>query len=296
LWVGAGSEDPMRTLGCSIALLVLAAGCSDAPSAANGNGNGSSREFVLHALRRLETPAGSGAYKPSESTLHWPAAKTAVIICDMWDTHNCKSAARRVAEMVPRLNAFVRAARARGAFVIHSPSDTTDKFYSEYAQRRLAKSAPAAKPPMEIKARGYDPAREGPFPFDNSVWNCDDDPPCPIQKPYPWTRQHKDIEIGEGDAITSNGQEVYNLCEQRGITNVLMVGVHTGHCIVGRPFGIRQLVMLGRNVVLVRDLTDSLYNPRNPPHVTHERGTELVVEHIEKYWCPSILSQDVIGR
>jgi nicotinamidase-related amidase len=290
----------MRFLFTSGVLVFLAA-CAGAapaalPAAGNGDGNGAPRDFVLTARRRVEEPAGSGRFKPVEEKLAWPAKKTAVIICDMWDTHNCKSAARRVTEMVPRLNAFVRAARAAGAFIIHCPSDTADKFYAEYPQRKLAKAAPAAQPPVEIKARRYDPAREGPFPFDNSVWNCDDDPPCPVQKPYPWTRQHADIEIADGDAITESGQEVYNLCVQRGVTNILMTGVHTNHCIVGRSFGIRQLVMLGRPVVLVRDLTDSLYNPRNPPHVSHERGTELVVEHIEKYWCPSVLSRDVIGR
>jgi hypothetical protein len=47
------------------------------------------------------------------------------------------------------------------------------------------------------------------------------------------------------------------------------------------------------NVVLVRDLTDSLYNPRMPPVVSHDRGTALIVEHIEKYWCPSVASGDV---
>jgi hypothetical protein len=84
--------------------------------------------------------------------------------------------------------------------------------------------------------------------------------------------------------------------ESRGLTNVLMTGVHTNYCIVGRSFGIRQMVMLGRPVVLVRDMTDSLYNPKTAPFVSHDRGTELVIEHIEKYWCPSVLSVDLTGR
>ncbi len=64
-------------------------------------------------------------------------------------------------------------------------------------------------------------------------------------------------------------------------------------CVLGRPFGIRQLRKLGMNVVLVRDLTDAMYNPRRAPYVSHARGTELVVEHIEKHWCPSIVSDDL---
>ena len=50
---------------------------------------------------------------------------------------------------------------------------------------------------------------------------------------------------------------------------------------------------LGKNVVLARDLTDAMYDPRQPPYVSHARGTEMVVEHIEKYWCPSIVSDDL---
>jgi hypothetical protein len=43
--------------------------------------------------------------------------------------------------------------------------------------------------------------------------------------------------------------------------------------------------------VLARDLTDAMYDPRQPPYVSHARGTELVIEHIERYWCPSIVGE-----
>jgi hypothetical protein len=45
--------------------------------------------------------------------------------------------------------------------------------------------------------------------------------------------------------------------------------------------------------VLARDLTDSMYDPRTRPFVSHTRGTELVIEHIESRWCPSILGEDL---
>jgi hypothetical protein len=77
-------------------------------------------------------------------------------------------------------------------------------------------------------------------------------------------------------------------------SNVVLMGVHTNMCVLGRPFGIRQLVRLGKNVVLARDLTDAMYDPRQPPYVSHARGTELVVEHVERYWCPSILGADLM--
>ena len=54
------------------------------------------------------------------------------------------------------------------------------------------------------------------------------------------------------------------------------------------------MTQLGFQVVLVRDLTDAMYDPRTRPFVSHARGTELVIEHIETMWCPSILSEDLM--
>jgi nicotinamidase-related amidase len=269
----------------ALVLLSLPAACSGSPATKNEAAPG---EFVLHARSRKEGAA-------AEETLRWDAKKTAVIICDMWDDHTCKGAARRVGEMVPKLNEFLRAARAKGSLVIHAPSDVIP-FYKDYPQRKRVLAQPVATPPSEIRSRPYDATCEGPWPFDNSKWHCDCDPQCPDKRPYPWTREHKGIEMAENDAISADGREIWNLCEAAGITRILMTGVHTNYCIIGRSFGIRQMVMLKRPIVLVRDLTDSLYNPKDPPNVSHLRGTELVIEHIEKYWCPSILSSDVIGR
>ena len=111
--------------------------------------------------------------------------------------------------------------------------------------------------------------------------------------PYPWTRQHPAIDIVGFDGVSDNGQEIYNFCKQEGITNIALMGVHTNICILNRGFGIRQMTRLGFQVVLARDLTDAMYDPRKRPFVSHTRGTELVIEHIETKWCPSILSDDL---
>ena len=71
------------------------------------------------------------------------------------------------------------------------------------------------------------------------------------------------------------------------------MGVHTNICILNRGFGIRQMTRLGFQVVLVRNLTDTMYDPRTRPYVSHARGTDLVIEHIESKWCPTIVSDDL---
>jgi hypothetical protein len=212
----------------------------------------------------------------------------------MWDAHTCPNAAARVGEMAPRVNDFAKAARNRGVLIFHCPSNTMD-FYKDYPGRKLAQSAPPVAPLVPLQKWCYvDLTREAPLPIDDSDGGCD----CPRTwkkgDPYPWTRQNAAIEIQDGDAITDSA-EAYNLMQQRGIENVLVCGVHLNMCVLGRPFSIRQMVMQGKHVALVRDLTDTMYNPAMPPHVSHFAGTRLMIEHVEKYWCPTITSTALLG-
>ena len=115
-----------------------------------------------------------------------------------------------------------------------------------------------------------DPRRETELPIDDADMGCDCTPQCEIRGP--WTRQVSLIEIAEPDAISDDGQEVYNLLAARGFDNILIAGVHLNMCVLGRSFAIRQMVTLGKNVVLVRDLTDTMYNSRMRPFVTHFKG------------------------
>ena len=83
--------------------------------------------------------------------------------------------------------------------------------------------------------------------------------------------------------------------KQRGIKNVIVMGVHTNRCVLGRPFSIRQMVRQGQSVVLMRDMTDTMYNPAKAPFVSHFTGNDLIAEYIEQYWCPTVNSTDLVG-
>ena len=67
-------------------------------------------------------------------------ARTAIIICDMWDTHTCGMSAQRVALMAPRMNQVVSAARSLGVMIIHAPSDTM-KYYEGTPWRARMRNA-----------------------------------------------------------------------------------------------------------------------------------------------------------
>ena len=112
----------------------------------------------------------------------------------------------------------------------------------------------------------------------------------------PWKRQHPGLSIdAEKDYISDRGDEVWSVLQTRGIKNVILVGVHVNMCVLGRPFGLRQLTKNGVHAVLMRDLTDSMYNPQAWPHVSHEQGTALIISHIERHVCPTITSDQVLG-
>jgi nicotinamidase-related amidase len=253
--------------------------------------------FTLH-LRSRGLDREAAAVEKVEA---WDPKKTAIIVCDMWDRHWCKSAERRVGEMAGALDATLKAARDRGAFIIHAPSTCT-AFYEGTPQRGRAKQAPHAPTPRPLVTTPRwgtawywtDAKREGVLPIDDSDMGCD----CAGEKceiTAPWTRQAAAITIADADAITDDGQETWNLLAERGIDRVILCGVHLNMCVLGRPFAIRQMTALGLRVALMRDLTDTMYNPDRPPGVSHFAGTDLMIEHVERYWCPTFTSADLTG-
>lgn len=230
----------------------------------------------------------------------WDPAKTAVIVTDMWDKHWCESATQRVAEMAPAMDEVLVQARNLGMLIIHSPSGTLDH-YKESPQRQRAAKANFHPAPQGIDLQEWcylDPEKEDQLPIDDSDGGCDK--PCkngdPCVEETAWSRQIEALKIYDGDYISDNGQEIYNVLMDNGVQNIMIMGVHLNMCVLGRSFGIRQMAKLGKNVVLVRDMTDTMYNPEMAPYVNHFEGTDLVIEHVEKYWAPTISSQDLTGK
>jgi nicotinamidase-related amidase len=271
-------------MGYSLAVLVLAGWHTLPFVTAEPTRNGTADTLRLHLRTWVETFKGSGEWDELTLTKELPIRETAIIICDMWDKHWCPSASKRCDALAHKMAPVIAAAHARGIAVIHAPSECME-FYKDTPQRRRMQALPRVQPPKSL------PLSDPPLPVDASDEGCDDDPPV---KPYrAWTRQHPAIPIADTDVISDDGAEVYSFLRQRGIKNLIIMGVHTNMCVLGRSFAIRQMTRWGIRCVLVRDLTDAMYNPKKPPFVSHQQGTELVIEHIEKYWCPSILSQDL---
>jgi alpha-L-fucosidase len=121
--------------------------------------------------------------------------------------------------------------------------------------------------------------------------------PTPGAEPYhAWTKQIDALKIADEDGISDSGGEIGAYFKKKGIRNVILTGVHTNMCIVNRSFGLRAMKRMGFNTVLMRDMTDLMYNPEKYPYTTHFGGLNLMVEYIEKYICPTITSRTFTGK
>jgi nicotinamidase-related amidase/type 1 glutamine amidotransferase len=268
-----------------------------------------SNRLMLTLRSRVDSPGLGGASRVVETGAAWDARRTAIIVCDMWDLHHCLNATRRVGELAPRMDEVLKAARARGATVIHAPSSCTDA-YKDHPARLRARAAPRSKslPTAIGQWCKQIPAEEkAAYPVDQREGGEDDDlaeharwaarlASLGRNPRAPWKTQTSALTIDErADYISDDGEEIWSVLEDRGINNVILMGVHLNMCVLGRPFGLRQMVKNGKNVALMRDMTDTMYDPRKAPFVSHFTGTDRMVEHVERFVCPSVTSDQILG-
>jgi nicotinamidase-related amidase len=261
-----------------------------------------------YSLSKRTTVRDCGLWKRSIENVTWQPDRVAVIICDVWDYHHSINAVRRLDEMLPTMNALVAKMRSAGSLVIHAPSDCMPH-YAEHPARLRAVSVPRKDLPHQIASWNCRLEREHSaiYPLDQSDGGEDDDPEehkewsaklssLGRNPSLPWAAQNPAIEIDSNqDYISDRGDEVWAILKHHQIEHVVMIGVHTNMCVLGRPFGLRQLVNQGMDVVLVRDLTDCMYNPKRWPYVDHYSGNDLMIAYVENVVCPTITSDQILG-
>jgi glycosyltransferase involved in cell wall biosynthesis/nicotinamidase-related amidase len=237
---------------------------------------------LLHLnLRSRRRGFSRARWFPVETPAQWPVSETAILIIDMWDSTWCRAIGVRAKALVPRIAAVVDDARQAGLQIIHAPSDTM-ACYKEYPQRLAMMAVERVVPPPEL------PAVEVPLPFGPAFTSETGDTMA-----ADWTGQEPEIPIGPDDRISDEGIEIYSFLRQRGIRNLIFIGVHANLCILDRSFGLKQMSRWGIRCALVRDLTDVICNPKEQGLASRDHANELVIEYIEKYWCATLTSREL---
>jgi nicotinamidase-related amidase len=223
-------------------------------------------------------------------------ARTLVVVVDMWDKHWCKTYTERVANMVPRMNQTLSAARALGLQVVWAPSDVVG-FYKDYPQRKAMVAIPAHAEPKTI---AFDPPAE---PDGKDCCECGPDRPC--QNGAVWSRQQPGLEIGPDDLIAdcNNARELFNLCVERNIDTLIYLGVASNMCVCHRDAGLFNAKRHGFRVLFVRDLVEAITaNGLDPAtrkvdwNFTPAKGTARTEHYLEQHLAGSLESRQLIER
>src|SRR6266545_4111339 len=156
----------LTILACTLALLPW--------SGADATGD---KPNNLRLTQRLRVPSerDKGEFDVLTRTVEWNPKQTAVIVCDMWDSHHSLNAVRRVVEIAPRMNQVLEKARGLGMLIIHAPSSCMEP-YKDHPARKRAETAPkAANLPKDIGQWCYKiPSEEqGIYPLDQADGGCD---------------------------------------------------------------------------------------------------------------------------
>ena len=125
---------------------------------------GAPRHLALRS--RVELFRGSGQWSEVQLDYAFDPARSALIVCDMWDKHWCSGANVRVAELVKKLEPVLELARRKGMVIVHAPSDTMD-FYANMRQRKRMTALTSFTPPKELDLTAP------PLPIDDSDGGCD---------------------------------------------------------------------------------------------------------------------------
>ena len=211
----------------------------------------------------------------------WLPSKTAIIVCDMWDLHHCQNAVTREGEMAPRMNQVLEKARGEGVLIIHAPSSCM-KPYEGIRPRAREVRAHGRPLPDDRRVVPPDPGRgSAVYPIDQADGGEDDD----LAEHAAWAKEleakglNPRAPVDEADRRAAHrpGEGRHQRLRRRDLEPARgprhqqrdPLGVHLNMCVLGRPFGLRQMAKNGKNVVLMRDMTDTMYNPQRPPFVSH---------------------------
>ena len=101
----------------------------------------------LRSQDLIQDEGGHNLWQVQTTECEWPADKTALLLCDVWNSHWCRGAVERLDAMVRQMDQVVGVVREAGGQIVHAPSDTMD-FYAESPARKRASIATRSSRPL----------------------------------------------------------------------------------------------------------------------------------------------------
>ncbi|MHC4528703.1 MAG: ThuA domain-containing protein [Planctomycetota bacterium] len=224
-------------------------------------------------------------------------AKTAIVVIDMWDRHWCRTYTARVANLVPRMNKTLDAARKLGIQIGFAPSDVVE-FYKDYPQRKAMLAI--GDRPLPPKTTFKPPAQ----PTGKDCCECGPTQPCKTNSYGHWSRQVATLKITENDLIgnCNNQRELLNFCQARNIDTVIYCGVASNMCVLYRQFGMINIKGYGFKMIFISDLVQAITaNGLDPAtkkpdwNFTPAKGSAIIQRYLEQHIASSFESRQLIN-
>jgi nicotinamidase-related amidase len=202
-----------------------------------------------------------------------PVEQTALVLVDTWDNHFIESWLERAERMTREaVVPVLHSSRNAGLTIVHAPNSSVTPDFPEHMKRH--KTAPAAAVPDS--ATDWPPAefrrRQGEY--------------CAFRGPRAQPPGIPDIDIGmsphidvlDEDFLLETGQQLHDLCRERGILHLIYAGFATNWCILNRDYGMRSMARFGYNMILLRESTMGV---EYPDTVDECFATELAIREVE---------------
>ncbi len=225
-----------------------------------------------------------------EIPMSLPVNQTALVLVDMWNIHFIESwieRAREVTEsvIVPALNA----AREAGLAIVHAPSPEVARKYHQFAKLKPPSPEPEPDwPPAEFRRRrgiyaAYRGPRHQPPGIECHMRRIGMDENLDISPA---------IKVLDDDYVVATGQQLHELCKERGILHLIYVGFAANWCLLGRDYGMRAMARRGYNVILIREATTGVEFPDTLPRLL---VTEMAVREVEQQLGFTVSLDDFIA-
>jgi nicotinamidase-related amidase len=206
-------------------------------------------------------------------------SKTAIVIVDMWNFHWCMTASERVAAMTPRMNSVVDVARKLGMTIVWNPSDVVTAYsgYPQYEKAVGVKQLTAPHIREDIKVK-----------FTAPIGKCMCGHGIHCHGNYGWDAMNPDLKIDERDLISSSNDELYSILSERGVTDLIYMGVHTNMCVFGKPGAMSNMWKSGFRCMLARDLNDAMTTYDPDKGYTPDTGTTEINDNLQRAGIPNV--------